>query len=212
MTVNVVVADDHPVVLDGLRHFAANANVAIVSHVQQLELMEETVRRFKPDVLVMEVRMGGQDALKTLETLRDRFPILPVVVFSGFVDSTHIARAAALGCADYVAKTSPCMALFESVQNAADGIRAPENSLMAITKSRMRRPHQVYDHDVPLTNREMQVLEHISMGLSNREIGKSLAISIETVKEHVQNIFRKLDVNDRTQAALWAVNRGLVQG
>jgi DNA-binding NarL/FixJ family response regulator len=212
VTINVVVADDHPVVLDGLRHVAANANVAIVSHVQQLERMEETVRRFQPEVLITEVRIGGQDALKTLETLRDRLPRLPVVVFSGFVDSTHIARAAALGCADYVAKTSPSMMLFEAVRNAANGRRAPAGSLMAMTKSRMRRPQQVYDHDVPLTNREMQVLEHISMGLSNREIGKSLAISIETVKEHVQNIFRKLDVNDRTQAALWAVNRGLVRG
>ena len=66
------------------------------------------------------------------------------------------------------------------------------------------------DHDVPLTNREMQVLRHIAMGLSNREIGKSLGISVETVKEHVQNILRKLDVNDRTQAAVWAVKRRLV--
>jgi DNA-binding NarL/FixJ family response regulator len=61
-----------------------------------------------------------------------------------------------------------------------------------------------------LTNREMQVLRHVSMGLSNREVGKSLGISVETVKEHVQNILRKLNVNDRTQAAVWAVKNQLV--
>jgi DNA-binding NarL/FixJ family response regulator len=61
-----------------------------------------------------------------------------------------------------------------------------------------------------LTNREIQVLRHVAMGLSNREIGKSLEISIETVKEHVQNILRKLDVNDRTQAAVWAVRRNMI--
>ena len=63
---------------------------------------------------------------------------------------------------------------------------------------------------VDLTNREMQVLRHVSMGLSNREVGKSLGISVETVKEHVQNILRKLNVNDRTQAAVWAVKHELI--
>ena len=66
------------------------------------------------------------------------------------------------------------------------------------------------DADNPLTNRETQVLRHVSMGLSNREIGKSLGISVETVKEHVQNILRKLDVNDRTQAAVWALKKGMI--
>ena len=64
--------------------------------------------------------------------------------------------------------------------------------------------------DIPLTNLEMQVLRHVALGLSNREIGHSLGISIETVKEHVQNILRKVDVTDRTQAAVWAVRKGLV--
>ena len=62
----------------------------------------------------------------------------------------------------------------------------------------------------PLTNREMQVLRHVAMGLSNREVGQSLGISVETVKEHVQNLLRKLNVNDRTQAAVWAVQGGFI--
>jgi DNA-binding NarL/FixJ family response regulator len=72
-----------------------------------------------------------------------------------------------------------------------------------------RRRHETVEN-TPLTSRELQVLRHVGMGLSNREIGKSLEISIETVKEHVQNILRKLDVNDRTQAAVWAVRRELI--
>ena len=64
--------------------------------------------------------------------------------------------------------------------------------------------------DIPLTNRETQVLRHVALGLSNKEIGRSLTISIETVKEHVQNILRKIAVTDRTQAAVWAVRKGLV--
>jgi DNA-binding NarL/FixJ family response regulator len=73
-----------------------------------------------------------------------------------------------------------------------------------------RRKDRSDTNDIPLTNRELQVLRHIALGLSNREIARSLGISIETVKEHVQNILRKVDANDRTQAAVWAVRRGLI--
>ena len=73
-----------------------------------------------------------------------------------------------------------------------------------------RRKDRSDSHDIPLTNRELQVLRHVALGLSNREIGRSLGISIETVKEHVQNILRKVDASDRTQAAVWAVRRGLI--
>jgi DNA-binding NarL/FixJ family response regulator len=74
----------------------------------------------------------------------------------------------------------------------------------------MERRHEPVKEDIPLTNREIQVLRHVALGLSNREIGQSLEISVETVKEHVQNILRKIKVNDRTQAAVWAVRKGLV--
>jgi DNA-binding NarL/FixJ family response regulator len=74
----------------------------------------------------------------------------------------------------------------------------------------MAKRREPGDKEIPLTNREMQVLRHVALGLSNREIGRSLGISIETVKEHVQNILRKIDVADRTQAAVWAVKRGIV--
>ena len=74
----------------------------------------------------------------------------------------------------------------------------------------MKKRHDRGNDGIPLTNRELQVLRHVALGLSNREIGSSLGISIETVKEHVQNILRKLDVSDRTQAAVWAVRRSVV--
>ena len=73
-----------------------------------------------------------------------------------------------------------------------------------------KRRDKAESESVPLTNRELQVLRHVALGLSNREIGRSLGISIETVKEHVQNILRKIDASDRTQAAVWAVRQRLV--
>jgi DNA-binding NarL/FixJ family response regulator len=209
MPVRVVLADDQPVVGDGLRYAAKGSVIEIVDQVDSVDKIDKSIRTNAPDVLVMDVRIGGQDALQTLEHLRHNFPDLAVVAFSGLDNPTYVARAAALGCSDYVRKTATSKKLFTSIKNAAESKPAPVDSLMVTTRSKMRRPRQTLDHDVPLTNREMQVLRHVSMGLSNREIGKSLAISVETVKEHVQNILRKLDVNDRTQAAVWAVKRGL---
>ena len=210
MTAKIMVIDDHPVVIDGLRFaLTPSSGIEIVSARTTLKGWSDELTRNRPDVLVTEVRLGGQDVLREFEANLERLAQYKVIAFSAESNPTHIARAAAIGFHDYILKTQPVSELFRAVKRAASGNDAPETSLMVQTQRRMRRPRQSFSHDIPLTNREMQVLRHIAMGLSNREIGKSLAISVETVKEHVQNILRKLDVNDRTQAAVWAVKRGL---
>lgn len=211
MSVRIVVADDHPVIVRGICCWVTDQEepIQLATHVNSVDQISPAVAEFVPDVLVSEVRLGGQDVLKQLESLLTEQPELNVVIFSSEQNPTHIARASALGCRDYVLKTAPPQVLLSAVHTASRGCDPPASSLMVKTRSRMRRPRQAHAHDVPLTNREMQVLQHVAMGLSNREISKSLSISVETVKEHVQNILRKLDVNDRTQAAVWAVKRRL---
>lgn len=210
MSIKILLADEHPVVYEGITKANGSNSVHVTRQVSRVEELIEAFDSEKPDVLVTEVRLDGQDVLKAVEELKKRSPELRVVVYSGWKNPTYVARASSIGCDNFVLKSEPMSQLFRSIELAAKGEAAPEDSLMSIIQSKMRRPRQSYDHDVPLTNREMQVLRHVSMGLSNREIGKSLGISVETVKEHVQNILRKLDVNDRTQAAVWAVKRGLV--
>ncbi len=209
MSIKILLADDHPVVYEGITK-SSNSRVEVTQQVSRIEELLEALQGEEPDVLVTEVRLNGQDVLKAVEALKNSNPNLRVVVFSGWNNPTYVARASSIGCENFILKSEPIGELLSSIERAAKGEAAPYDSLMAVTQSKMRRPRQTYDHDVPLTNREMQVLRHVSMGLSNREVGKSLGISVETVKEHVQNILRKLDVNDRTQAAVWAVKRGLV--
>lgn len=208
MSSKVVLVDDHPVINEGISK-TCGERLQILQRISKLENLIEALDMQKPDVLVSEVRLKGQDALKVIEGLIEKRPELKIVIYSGWENPTYIARAASIGCHDFISKSAPVEKLFESIDTAMRGEKPPEDSLIVIAQTKMRRPRQTYDHDVPLTNREMQVLRHVSMGLSNREIGKSLGISVETVKEHVQNILRKLDVNDRTQAAVWAVKRGL---
>ena len=106
-------------------------------------------------------------------------------------------------------KTATTEELIAAIKKAASREPTPDDSLLNRTKVRMSRGIQ--DKSLSsLTPRETQVLRHVAMGLSNREVGKSLGISVETVKEHVQNILRKLDVNDRTQAAVWALKNEMI--
>ena len=170
----------------------------------------DAVSEHQPSVVITETRMSGRDVLKSLEKVIDTFNELKVVVYSAQEDPTHIARAAAIGCYDYLPKTTSCERLLSVVSCAIAGRPTAEDSLLKTTRTRMHR-RKLSGNDsgnVPLTNREFQVLSHISMGMSNREIGKSLSISVETVKEHVQNVLKKLEVNDRTQAAVFAIRSG----
>ena len=158
----------------------------------------------------MEARFPKADGLATLEKIKTALPQVKVVLFSGYDSPTYIARATALGASDYVLKSSSPEMLLNAVTRAAADQPAGTESLLEIMRTNMNRRREAADESLPVTNREVQVLRHIALGLSNREIGKSLTISVETVKEHVQNLLRKLEAADRTQAAVMAVKRGLV--
>jgi DNA-binding NarL/FixJ family response regulator len=209
MPTKIVLADDHPIVCEGISRVAHEAGMEIASVATTARDIGDTVKQYRPNVLVTEVRIAGHDALKTLEPLQLEVPECTVVVFSSFTNPTNIARAAALGCHEFIFKSAPVADLIKAIQSAASGEPTRPDSLLVTTKSRMKRSAQ-FDSGSPLTNRETQVLRHVSMGLKNREIGKSLGISVETVKEHVQNILRKLNVNDRTQAAVWAIRQEFI--
>ncbi len=206
----VVVVDDHEVVRCGLAALFRESEVEVVGEAANGEEAVEAVLQHRPDVVLLDIRMPVCDGLTAIEKIRERLPDARIVVFSAYDNPTYVARSAALGAADFVLKSASTSDLVAAITQAASGGEPPEKSLLRQVKWLMRRRHDENEDGVPLTNRERQVLRHVALGLSNREIGKSLGISIETVKEHVQNILRKLDVTDRTQAAVWAVRRGIV--
>ena len=162
------------------------------------------------DAVLLDIRMPGKDGLAALEKIRADLPTVRVVMLSTFDNPTYVARAVAAGAHDYILKGASRSEIIAAITGAAAGqlpARAGELRRVASTMAnRVATP----DPDIPLTQRETQVLRHMALGLSNKEIAQSLTISVETVKEHVQNILRKIAVTDRTQAAVWAVRRGLV--
>lgn len=208
MTPKILLADDQPIVGLSLCTLAKEAQMHVVEQIRNSSQIVPSIENHRPQILITEVRLGRQDALKSLEKIDPELN-LKVIVFTSHSNPTNIARASALGCFEFIQKTSPIENLLTALRGASAGEATPPTSLLATTKTRMKRIGSG-PAESPLTKRESQVLQHVAMGLSNREIGKSLGISVETVKEHVQNILRKLDVNDRTQAAVWALKNGMI--
>lgn len=209
MGIKLIVADDQEVIRKGIESMLSDEDIEIVAEAANgLEAVEMSLKH-RPNVLLMDVMMPELDGLDALERLRDESPQTRVVMMSAHDNPTYIARSVALGADGFVQKDVPAEEFVAAIQRAARGEASPvEGRLSKIKELLAKRKDPVAD-DVPLTKREYQVLRHLAYGLSNREIGRSLNISIETVKEHVQNILRKLDAADRTEAAVWAVRRGL---
>jgi DNA-binding NarL/FixJ family response regulator len=204
MSIKVVIADDHEVVRRGLVSLLSGSEVKIVGEASSGDEAIKLTRKLKPDVVLLDIRMPGKDGLEALERIRADMPGVRVVMLSTFDNPTYVARAVAAGAHDYMLKGCTRAELINSITGAAAGqlpMKAGELRRVATTMA---------NRDIPLTQRETQVLRHMALGLSNKEIAQSLTISVETVKEHVQNILRKIAVGDRTQAAVWAVRRGLV--
>jgi DNA-binding NarL/FixJ family response regulator len=210
MSIKLLIADDHELIRTGLASLLSGSNIEIVAEAANGKETIKLAEQHKPDVILLDIRMPDGDGLGTLEKLRAKVPGSRVVMLSTFDNPTYIARAVALGACDYVLKGSNREDLITTLEAAAADESPSKAGELRRIAGAMKLRQVIDDDDVPLTQRETQVLRHVALGLSNKEIGCSLEISVETVKEHVQNILRKIAVSDRTQAAVWAVRKGLV--
>jgi len=205
----VLIADDHEVVRKGLTSLFKDSSVKVCGEAASDDEAVRQSRKLKPDVVLLDVRLGDADGLDVVKRIRSAAPAARVVMLSAFDNPTYVARAVAAGAHDYLLKSVSRDELIAAVVSAAAGetpARAGELKRMA---GQMARRERTTDTGVSLTPRETQVLRLIAMGLSNQEIADTLEISVETVKEHVQNLLRKLALGDRTQAAVWALRHGL---
>jgi DNA-binding NarL/FixJ family response regulator len=210
MSMTLLIADDHEVIRKGLASLLAGSDIEIVGEAATGKDTVKLAERLRPNVVLLDIRMPEGDGLSTLEKLRGKFPETAVVMLSTYDNPTYVARSVALGAADYILKGSSREDLITTLQAAAAGESPSRAGELRRVAAAMKMRQVVDDEEIPLTQRETQVLRHVALGLSNKEIGRSLEISVETVKEHVQNILRKIAVSDRTQAAVWAVRKKLV--
>ena len=210
MSKRLLIVDDHEIIRLGLRTKLETTDIEVVGEATSAAEALEAVDRLKPDAVLLDIRMEGGDGLNTLGRLKLDHQDLPIVLFSAYDNPTYIARAVALGAAGYVLKAAPTERLIDALNTALAGESAWTREELRRVTGALATPRLSQDIEVPLTQRESEVLRQMALGLTNKEIAKMLGISYETVKEHVQHILRKIGVTDRTQAAVWAVRKNLV--
>jgi len=210
MAIKLLVADDHEVVRAGLKSILTGTDIKIVGEASTGEAALRLAMKHNPDVVLLDIRMPEGDGLTALGRIKLDRPNMPVLIWSAFDNPTYVARAVALGANGYVLKSATRDKLLQSIRTAAGGENTWTREELRRVTGALATPRLAADIEVPLTQRESEVLRQLALGLTNKEIALALKISYETVKEHVQHVLRKVGVSDRTQAAVWAVRRGLV--
>jgi DNA-binding NarL/FixJ family response regulator len=210
MAIKLLIADDHEVVRAGLRAFFEGSEIQVVAEAGDGNTAYKLAMKNRPDVAILDIRMPEGDGLSCLARIKGDRPDMPVLMFSSYDNPTYLARALALGAAGYLSKQAARKDILDAVRAVAEGGAIWSREDLRRVTGALTAPVDAKDVEVALTKREGEVLKQLALGLTNREIARSLRISYETVKEHVQHILQKLGVSDRTQAAVWAVRKKLV--
>ncbi|REE97536.1 response regulator [Thermomonospora umbrina] len=212
--IKVLIADDHPVVRQGLRTFlGVQDDIDVVGEAGDGTAAVALAETLRPDIVLLDLNMPAGGGLAALEEMRARRLPVRVLVLTSVTERGHVLPAVRAGAAGYLYKDVDPPALVQAIRAVHDGnvLFAPEAA------------EAVLDGEPPtgggepgsaprLTDREREVLVQIALGRSNREIARALVVSEKTVKTHVSNLLMKLGVQDRTQAALYAVRHGLADG
>ncbi|SEM50062.1 response regulator transcription factor [Nonomuraea pusilla] len=207
MTIRVLIADDHEVVRQGLRFVLEQEDgVEVAGESQDGARALAAVRALRPDVLLLDMVMPVVDGLGVLRALRDEPGRPAVIVLTSFHEDDRVVEAMRLGALSYLPKTAGVDRVVAAVRAAAEGgsVLAPGVAALLLRHGARRGPLD------GLTPREREVLEALARGRSNAEIARALGMGRETVKTHVSSILAKLGVADRTQAAIVALQQGLV--
>ncbi|MFG1998429.1 response regulator [Spirillospora sp. NPDC048911] len=207
--IKVLIADDHPVVRQGLRTFLGiQEDIEVVGEAEDGVSAVALAESLDPDIVLMDLKMPGADGLAALTELRARGVAARVLVLTSVTERGHVLPAVQAGAAGYLYKDVDPQALVQAIRAVHDGhvLFAPDAAEAMVRVD----PAAGDDRGLAaLTEREREVLVQIALGRSNREIGRALMVSEKTVKTHVSNLLMKLGVQDRTQAALYAVRHGL---
>jgi DNA-binding NarL/FixJ family response regulator len=210
MSIKILVADDHAVVRSGLKSMLQGTDIRIVAEAATGEAALRLTLKHNPDVVLLDVRMADGDGLTALGRIKLDRPNQAILMWSAFDNPTYVARAVALGANGYIVKSASKEKLVEAIRTVATGETTWTREELRRVTGALATPRLSADVEVPLTQRESEVLRQLASGATNKEIALALHISYETVKEHVQHILRKIGVTDRTQAAVWAVRKSLV--
>lgn len=212
MAVKIMIADDHSMIREGLKNLLElDGDIQVIAEAVDGEDCLEKLQLVKPDVLLLDINMPKKNGLEVLKSLKSRRSKLKVLVLTVHNETEYLMKAVDIGVNGYVLKDSESPELKKAIFTVADGETYIQPSLIPALNAKMIETNKDAEKIKSLTKRELDVLKLLAVGMFNKEVGKRLEISERTVKNHVSNIFKKLGVTDRTQAAVFAIRNNLVQ-
>jgi len=210
--IRVMIADDHSMVREGIKQLLELEGDIVVtveasSGKQCIELLDVN----KVDVLLLDINMPNMNGLQVLQYIRENKISMKVLILTIHNEVEYLMRAIEIGVDGYVLKDSDSIVLKKAINSVNRGETFIQPELTPMLKEKMAEKNSMGSSiDDSLTKREIEVLKLLAEGLFNKEIAYMLAISEKTVKNHVSNIFKKINVSDRTQAAVYAIKNNLV--
>lgn len=212
----VLIADDHGIIVEGLRLYLQRDGIEVVGVAKTGRQTIELVQALKPDVVLLDIRMPDMDGLEALALIKAGGYPTAVIIFTGFVRIEYLTRAITLGAAGFLSKDVDPERIPHAIRVVSSGDSIIDREVLQeairefyfVTGSERQQPASPIQ---PLTKQELRVLRFIGEGLNNESIAQMLSVSRNTIKAHVSSILSKLGLSDRTQAAIWAVRRGLVE-
>ena len=210
--IRVLIVDDHKVVRDGMQFLLdQEEDIEVVGQCADGFEAVEAVGRLLPNVVLLDLLMPNLDGLGALRRIKAQSPTTQVVVLTSHTGEEHMFEAIKAGATSYLLKTAGAREVIDAVTSAARGESVLDPSVAGRVLEELRAPaHRSPAPGSQLTRREIEVLTLVARGRNNRAIGQELFIGEETVKTHISNILAKLHLADRTQAAIYALQQGLV--
>ena len=206
-TIRLLIVDDHPVVRSGLQGMlASQPDFEVLGEAQDGSEGVKLARKLRPDVILMDLRMPEMDGVTAIGRIKAERPETQILVLTTYESDADILRAIETGASGYLLKDAPREDLYSAIRAVAQGNSPLAPAVAARLMGRLRGPT-----DKTLSNREIEVLELVALGTSNKQIGKELWISETTVKTHMLHVFEKLGVADRTAAVTVALKRGIIR-
>jgi DNA-binding NarL/FixJ family response regulator len=211
--IRVLIADDHAIVREGLRLFLTEESdaVEVVGEAADGAEAVALAERLRPDVILMDLIMPRHDGIEATRLLRERGIPSRVLILTSFADDKKVREAIQAGAIGYLMKDVLRRELMAAIRSAAQGVPTLHPEAQQYLMRHLTSPTPADALLSTLTGREMDVLRCIARGLSNKEIASDLHLTVGTVKGYVSALFAKLDVADRTQAALYAARHGLTE-
>lgn len=212
MAIRVMLADDHILMREGIRQLLEfDGSIKIIGEANDGEECLANLQSLNPQVLLLDINMQGKNGIEVLEEIKNKKIDVKVLILTVHTEIEYLIKAVDIGVDGYILKDSESAELKRAINAVVNGEKYIQPKLIPALNNRLISRDKDKDKIASLTNRELEVLIQVANGLFNKEIATSLNITERTVKNHISNIFKKIDVSDRTQAAVFAIKNDIIK-